>query len=228
MTGLLSLTSALWLGILMSISPCPLATNIAAISFVVRRVNNLAAVLLSGLLYTIGRAITYTVVASLIVNSILSIPEAANFLQKYMNEIMGPLLILVGMFLVGLIRLPGGSGMATDKLQRRVESWGVWGAGLLGVVFAMTFCPLSAVLFFGSLIPMAIEANSTILLPVAFGIGSGLPVLLFAMVIALSAKALGGLYVRIGLIEQWSRFITGGIIIMIGIYLCLRYIFRII
>lgn len=223
----LSLLGAFWLGILMSISPCPLATNIAAISFVGRRVESVGSVLLSGLLYTLGRALTYSVVAFLIVSSVLSIPEVANFLQKYMNQVMGPLLILVGMLLVELIKLPGGSGKQTDKLQKRVEAWGIWGAALLGIVFALTFCPLSAVLFFGSLIPMAVEANSMILMPVAFGVGSGLPVLLFAVVIAVSARALGRLYSRMSHLERWSRLITGIVIIAIGVYFCLKYIFRV-
>ncbi len=146
--------SALWLGILTSISPCPLATNIAAISFIGRRVSNPRRVFFTGLLYALGRIAAYVVLGIIIVASLLSSSEISLFLQKYLNRVLGPILILVGMVLLELIplRLPGGG--FGDGFQRRAERFGMWGAAVLGFVFALSFCPLSAALFFGSLIPL--------------------------------------------------------------------------
>jgi len=172
---LLGVASALWLGILTSISPCPLATNIAAISFIGRRVGSTRHVLLSGLIYALGRMVTYLALGILLVASILSVPEVSNFLQEYMNKLLGPILVLVGMFLLELIQPNlSGSGIS-EKMQRRVEKSGVWGAGILGIIFALSFCPLSAALFFGSLIPLSLKHGSSVFLPSLYGIGTALP-----------------------------------------------------
>ena len=121
--------SALWLGILTSISPCPLATNVAAISFVGRRVGNPRQVFVAGLLYTLGRSLAYLVLGALLVGSLLSVPHVSYALQKYMNKILGPVLILVGMFLLEMLSINiSGSGIG-EAVRRRVEAWGVWGAG---------------------------------------------------------------------------------------------------
>ena len=120
--------SALWLGILTSISPCPLATNIAAISYIGRKVGNSRQVFLTGLLYTLGRTAAYLALAVVLVASVLSVPQIAMFLQKYMHLVLGPILIIVGMFLLGLIELNmGGKGMG-EGLQKRVDAMGIWGA----------------------------------------------------------------------------------------------------
>jgi len=138
---LLGAATALWLGILTSISPCPLATNIAAISFVGRRVGRPRLVLLAGFLYTLGRSLTYLVLGTLLVSSILSAPQTSHLLQEYMNKIIGPILILVGMFLLEMLSINlSGSGIG-EAMQRRVEAWGVWGAGALGIFLRFPFAP---------------------------------------------------------------------------------------
>lgn len=217
--------SALWLGILTSISPCPLATNVAAISFVGRRVGNPRRVFMAGLLYTLGRSLAYVILGVLLVGSLLSVPHVSYALQKYMNRILGPILILVGMFLLELLQvnLPGfsiGRGM-----QERVEAWGVWGASALGVIFALSFCPVSAALFFGSLLPLAVKAESGVLLPSLYGAGTALPVFIFAVLIALGTRAVSKALDKLTLVEQWARRITGIVFIGVGIYYCLVYIF---
>ena len=225
MSLLLGALSALWLGILTSISPCPLATNIAAISFIGRRIGRTRVVFFTGLLYTLGRILTYVVLGILLVTSILSIPQVSHLLQKYMNKFLGPILILVGMILLELIRfnIPG-SGLS-EKMQKRVELLGIWGAGLLGIVFALSFCPISAALFFGSLIPLSVKCGSSITLPAMYGFGTGLPVILFAVLIAFGAQSVGKAFNKLTQIERWIRRVTGGIFILIGIYYCLAYIF---
>jgi cytochrome c-type biogenesis protein len=228
MTGfLLGMLTAFWLGILTSISPCPLATNIAAISFISRRIDNTKVVFFAGIIYTAGRMLTYIVLGVLIVASMLSIPQASHFLERYMNKILGPILIVVGMVLMDLLHLSLSGSGGYENLQKRAESWGVWGAGLLGVVFALTFCPVSMVLFFGSLIPLSIKSNSSALLPAIYGIGTGLPVFLFALLLALGVQWIGKAFNKLAAFEIWVRRATGAIIIVIGIYFCLTYIFQV-
>jgi cytochrome c-type biogenesis protein len=225
--SLFVLGSAIWLGILTSISPCPLASNIAAISFVSRKVHRTRDVFLSGALYTLGRALAYVALGLLLMAGLAAMDEVSRFLQKYMNQILGPVLILVGMILLELInlKLPG-SGIS-GRMEERVDRWGVWGAGLLGSLFALSFCPISAALFFGSLIPLALQNESGIILPAVYGFGTGLPVFLFAILIALGARSVGKAYGRIASFEKWARRITGSIFIGVGIYYCLVHIFRI-
>ena len=223
----LGIGSAVWLGILTSISPCPLATNIAAISFIGRRVDKPRAAVATGLLYTLGRTVAYVVLAALLVSSLLSAPAVSHVLQKYMNKALGPLLILVGMLLVGLIEFNvKGSGLAA-RLGKRVETWGVWSGLALGVVFAMSFCPGSAALFFGSLIPLALKCESAFILPTVYGAGTALPVLAFAILIVVSTNAVGRAYDRITQFEWWARRVTGVLFIGIGVYFCLAFIFRV-
>lgn len=224
---LLAAASAFWLGILTSISPCPLATNIAAISFIGRRVGHPRRVFLSGLLYTGGRSLTYLVLGMVLVASLLSMSELSLLLQKYMNKLLGPILIMVGMFLLEMISFGTGGGGISDRFRKRAEVFGIWGAGLLGIIFALSLCPLSAALFFGSLIPLAVQYQSSVLMPVLYGIGTGLPVLVFAVIIAFGAQQLGKALNILTAIEKWARRITGTTFIIVGIYFCLVHIFGI-
>jgi cytochrome c biogenesis protein CcdA len=223
---LLNALTALWLGILTSISPCPLATNVAAISYIGKRVGSARNVFLSGLLYNLGRIAAYVVLGALIVASVLSVPELSRFLQQYMNKILGPVLILAGMFLLELLRFTTSGRGVSEKLQRRVDRSGIWGAALLGFIFALSFCPVSAALFFGSLIPLSIKHASTIILPSVYGIGTGLPVIVFAVLIAMGTRYVGTLFSKLTSIERWARRITGVIFVIVGIYYCLTYIFE--
>lgn len=225
---ILGTASAMWLGILTSISPCPLATNIAAISYIGRRVGNSREVFLTGLLYAAGRTLAYLVLAMLLVASVMSIPQVSMFLQRYMAMLLGPILILVGMLLLELIEVNlSGSGVS-ERLQKRVDTLGIWGALLLGIVFALTFCPVSAALFFGSLIPLSVRIHSSVALPSIYGVGTALPVLVFAVLIAVSARSVGKAFNRLSQVEWWARRITGVVFVLIGIYYCLKYIFEVI
>lgn len=221
----LALASAFWLGVLTSISPCPLATNVAAMSFVGRRVGSPRRVFLAGTLYTGGRALTYSLLGAILVSSLLSAPTLSNNLQKYMNLALGPFLILVGMILLEMITFTFGNGGIGDNLRKRLESMGFWGAGLMGIVFALSFCPTSAALFFGSLLPLALAQESGLALPMTYGLATGLPVLLFAVLIAMGAKKVGKAYGKIVAFEHWARKITGVIFITVGIYYCLTLVF---
>ncbi len=221
---LLALGSAAWLGVLTSISPCPLATNIAAISYIGKRLDNPRAVMLSGLMYTVGRMVAYTALGALVVGSVLSIPEVAMFLQKHMNKALGPLLIVAGVLLLDMIRLRAYGGGVSEQLALRVQKWGIWGPLALGVLFALSFCPISAALFFGSLIPIAIDHQSSLVMPMVYGVGTALPVVAFAILIAMGARFLGNIFNKVSVFEKWARRVTAVAFIIVGGYYVLVYL----
>jgi cytochrome c biogenesis protein CcdA len=142
-----------------------------------------------------------------------------------MNRLLGPILILVGTFLLELIRLNFSTSIAGASLRGRAQSWGIPGAGLLGMIFALSFCPVSAALFFGSLIPLSLKAGSSLGLPVLYGIGTGLPVSVFAFAMALGARSLSSVLNRLSIVEKWSRRVTGTVFIAVGIYYVCDHIF---
>jgi cytochrome c-type biogenesis protein len=239
--------AALYLGLLTSISPCPLATNIAAISYVGRKVGDSRWVIAAGFLYTLGRCLLYLSLAVLLTVTAMSIPAVSLFLQKYMHLVLAPIFLLLGMFLVGLITFSGGGAVMSEGMQKRVDSLGIWGAFLLGVLFAVAFCPTSAAWFFGLLalmlgneagatavlakvgvgLPTAPLPGATVVLPMIYGIGTALPVILVSFLLAYSARSVGKTFNVLSKVEWWSRMITGWLFIGIGVYFALICIFEV-
>lgn len=218
---LLATGGAFWLGVLTSVSPCPMATNVAAIGYLARHSHSRLLQLLAGLLYAVGRAAAYTVVGALITWGLLSAPVLSNFLQKHLGQLIGPLLVLVGMVLTGLLPgLPSFGGSV--KLGKKIADLGVIGSGLLGFLFALAFCPVSAALFFGSLLPLAVKQESTWLLPALFGIGSALPVLVFGILFALARHTATTAFGRLQQADRWLVPASGYLLIAVGIYLIVR------
>jgi len=245
---LLYVAAALYLGVLTSISPCPLATNIAAISYIGRKVESPRLVINAGLLYTAGRCLLYLALGVLLTTTALSIPAVSLFLQKYMHMVLGPIFLLLGMFLVGLISVTVGGTMMSEGMQKRVDAMGIWGALLLGVLFAVSFCPTSAAWFFGLLalvmgseagaitivlervgitLPEASLPGGAFVLPLVYGIGTALPVLVVAFLLAYSAQSVGKMYNILAKVEWWARMTTGGVFIFVGAYFSLRYVFEV-
>jgi cytochrome c biogenesis protein CcdA len=219
------LLSAVWLGILTSISPCPLASNIAAVSFIVKKIEHPLSVFNSGVFYTLGRIIGYTALGVLITSSLLSIPQTAFFLQHYMNRILGPVLIITGFMLLGVVHIPFFNSSVSVKTAERVKDFGAFGSLLLGIIFALSFCPISAALFFGSLIPLALKNSSQIVMPSLYGMGTGLPVLGFAVVLAFGVTNLEKIFKQVRVLEYWMKRVTGIIFILVGIYYVSAHIF---
>ena len=215
---LISFGSALWLGILTSISPCPLATNVAAISFLAKKITHPFFVLLSGIAYTLGRMVTYALLGFILINSIFGIPQVAQFLQKYMVIALGPILIVTGLILLDVIKINFPGLSISQKHHNKLVEAGVPGAFLLGAVFALAFCPVSAALFFGSLIPLALQSKFGVTLPFIYGIGTGLPVLVFAIAIAAGITSLSHWFNKLTQLELYMRKITGAIFILVGLY----------
>jgi cytochrome c biogenesis protein CcdA len=222
---LIAAGSALWLGILTSISPCPLATNIAAITYIGRQVGRPGQVILTGMVYTLGRSLVYVGVGALVVGSVLAVPKLSFFLQENFNKFLGPILLLTGLVLLDLLKFRTSGPTISHNMQERVAGYGVWGGGLLGMLFALSFCPISAALFFGSLIPLAVQHRSYVLMPTVYGIGTALPVVGFAIIIAVGARYLGDIFNRLAVFERWARRVTGAIFIVVGLYYIATYLF---
>ena len=219
--------AAFWFGILTSISPCLMATNVAAISFLARRVDSLKFVLISCLCYIVGQSIAFVLLAMVLVSSLLSVPVVALLLQKYMFRLVGPLLIFCSLFLLDLLSIQLGSGRLKEWAQGKTNSGGFWAAALLGIVFAMSFCPTTAALFFGSLLPLAITHESSAFLPMMYAIGVAIPVIVFSLVIAFMAHRVAYVYAKAGKVERWARYVTGGIFLVVGLYFTLAFTFGI-
>jgi cytochrome c biogenesis protein CcdA len=222
---MLAALTAVMLGLLTAISPCPLATNVAAISFLSKRVDSTRRVLLSGLCYAVGRIAAYVALGAILVAGLLSAPGVAAFLGKYINSLLGPILVVAGVLLLELLELSWGNLFSAEKLQSRAEKGGYWTALLLGLVFALAFCPTSAALFFGGLIPLAVKTQSSVLLPGAYGFATGLPVVVFAILIAVASQAVGRWFGRLSQIDLWMRRVAGVLFIGVGAYYSLIYIY---
>jgi cytochrome c biogenesis protein CcdA len=221
----MAIGSALWLGILTSISPCPLATNIAAISFLGRQVSSSRRVILSGLIYTLGRTAAYVLLAALLLSGMAASDALSRFLQRYLNILLGPLLILVGLVLLQMLGGTLSLNLAGSGIQSRAAKGGVFWTLALGFLFAISFCPASAGLYFGAFLPLAAAQNSTLLLPTLYGIGTALPVMLFSVLIAFGGQYVGAAFENLTHVERWLRIATGVIFIVAGVYLSLTFVY---
>lgn len=212
-----SFVTAFLLGLMTAISPCPLATNISSIGFISRDIKDRNRVFYNGLVYTLGRAISYTVLAVIIFLGASQFNISMIF-QGWGEKLIGPLLVVIGLFMLDLVKInfPGFSGL-TEKIG---YSGGgkYWGSLLLGMVFALAFCPYSGVLYFGMLIPMTIASPTGLYLPVVFALATGLPVILFAWLLAYAVGNVGKLYNRIKTFEIWFRRVVAVLFIVVGIY----------
>ena len=213
----LPLLSAFILGLMTAISPCPLATNISAIGFIGKDIENRNKVFYNGLIYTLGRAVTYTGLAAVI---FLGADQLAlsGWFQQYGEKILGPLLIVIGLFMLGIIKiaLPGMGRFAQKYQEKGVKNY--WEVLFIGILFALAFCPYSGVLYFGMLLPMTLSSSSGLLLPVAFAIATGIPVIIFAWVLAYTVAGIGKLYNGLKLFEKWFRRVVAVLFIGIGVY----------
>lgn len=214
--------TALLLGLLTAVSPCPLATNIAAIGFIGKDLENRKRIFVRGLLYTAGRITAYTALGIILLTVLktgASLFGIQKFVGKYGEMLLGPILLLIGLYMLfgQKLRLPSlgfkGSG---ENIARR----GGWGAFLLGMLFAMAFCPTSGIFYFGMLIPLSATVPAGYLLPAVFAIATALPVLVVAWVLAFSVQRIGTIYGKMQTIQKWLSLIVGILFTAIGIYYC--------
>lgn len=208
--------SALVLGLLTAISPCPMATNITAIGYIGKDLTSRNRIFYNGLIYTLGRTVSYTVLALILYFGADQLKISGTF-QQYGEKIIGPLLIVIGIFMLGVIRL---NFPAFNKLTQRFQNrsrFNYWDVFLLGIIFALAFCPYSGVLYFGMLMPLTIS-TSGLHLPVVFAIATGIPVILFAWLIAYTLSGMGKMYKRIKSFEFWFRKVVAVLFLGIGVY----------
>lgn len=217
-----SFITAIVLGLMTAISPCPLATNISAIGFISRDLKDRKRVFMNGLVYTLGRAISYTGLA-LIIFFGASKMNISMLFQGWGEKLLGPIMILVGLFMLDIIKLkfPAFSGL-TDKIGEKSKG-NYWSTLLLGMVFALAFCPYSGVLYFAMLIPMTVASASGLYLPLLFAIATALPVIIFAWLLAFAVGNVGKLYNQIKTFELWFRRVVSVIFIVVGIYYVLIF-----
>ena len=214
--------TALILGLMTAISPCPLATNITAVGYISKDLENRKKVFYNGVIYTLGRAVTYTAIG-LIFYFGASQFKISHFIQQWGEKVLGPLLIIIGIFMLGIIKLNiPGLGKLSDNMDKR-ENKGFFDVLLLGIVFALAFCPYSGVLYFGMLIPITITSVSGLYLPVIFALATGLPVLIIAWLLAFSVSSVGNFYNKIKKFEFWFRRIIAVLFIGVGIYFTIIY-----
>ena len=229
MTAALAVVSALWLGIQTSISPCPLATNIAAVAFLGRSVSSSRRVLLSGVIYAVGRTAAYVGLSVLILwilkDHIAAGSTLSGVLQKYGMMAIGPILIILGMILLNMLNLPGSLSLAGAGLQQRAAGGGLWWSGALGFIFGMSFCPASAALFFLLLIPLAAAQQSMLFLPTLYGVGTALPVIVFAVLMVFANQYVAKTFDKLSVVERWVRIAAGAIFIAAGLYYTLTVIY---
>jgi cytochrome c-type biogenesis protein len=216
--------AAFSLGLLMAISPCPLATNIAAIAYVSQRAAERRQAAITSALYTLGRMLAYSVIGMLIIKVGMEIPGLANALQNTGDKIIGPVLIAVGIVLLFANRLRFGSGGGLSSLGEKVSRWGMIGGFLLGILFALAFCPYSAVLYFGVLIPLALKSSGGIALPAVFAIGTGLPVLIFGMALSFGVARVSSWFNKLTRAQNVIRVATSWVLIGVGIYYLVLWI----
>ena len=223
----LPIVTAFLLGLITAISPCPLATNIAAIGYISKDIESRKRIFVKGLLYTLGRIIAYTVLG-IILLAILkggsSLFGIQKFIGKYGEMLIGPILLFFGLYLLfgNRLNLPSVGFKGTGE---GLAKKGGWGALLLGLLFALAFCPSSAIFYFGMLIPLAASTTAGWLLTVVFAIATALPVIIVAWILAFSTNSIGRFYNKMNTIQKWFNWIVGGLFVAIGLYYCIIVFF---
>lgn len=217
------LIAAFFIGLMTALSPCPLATNITAIAYISKKIQGGKKTLITGFVYTLGRMFTYVLLAALIVYIGVNVQVISLFLQKYGEKILGPLLIFIGIIMLNIIKLPSlKSSNRINKVKEKLSEKGYLGSFLLGVLFALAFCPFSAVLFFGMLIPLALAYSDAFLIPSIFALATGLPVIIFAFILTFSVSKIGKVMGKVQAFERYMRYILAGVFVIVGIYYIIR------
>jgi cytochrome c biogenesis protein CcdA len=216
------------IGVITAIGPCPMSANVTAIAYVSSKFTDSRAAMLAGTMYTVGRAVTYTVIGLLAFALGATVMDSAPMLQDYDYLIFGPALIVVGIVMLGLWKpnLSFGDGLK-EKYGLKLSENGIVGAFGLGAVFALAFCPYTAVMFFGLLMPLALQSDVTGLSFMAlFGLGTGLPVLAFACLLGVSAAVARGYVSKVTKIEPYVRKVLGAGFLLYGAYMIAEHLLK--
>ncbi len=218
-TSGIPLVAAFFIGLVMTFSPCPLATNITAIAFISKKIGDSRHTLLVGTLYALGRMAAYIGLTALIVYAGLNIQSISLFLQEYGEKLIGPFLVIMGILMLELVDIPsiGGQGWL-QKIELYLGEKGYLGGFLLGVIFALALCPFAAVLFFGMLIPIALKTGDAIFVPAVFGIATALPVIIISIVLVSGVNRVSGMMTAVQKNEKWIKWAVAAVFIIVGVY----------
>jgi len=209
---------AFLLGILTSIIPCPLATNITALAYISKEIKTVKNTLLNGLFYTLGRGVSYTLLATLIYFGLSSF-QISSIFQSWGDKVLGPILIIIGLIMFGIIKINiSNYNEKTEKLKEWLAGKGYIGSLFLGIIFALAFCPYSGVLFFGVLIPLVLKSSESLLLPPVFALGTGLPVIIFSFLIAFSMQKVSRAFQVAQKVEKVMRYVVASVFLIAGVY----------
>lgn len=210
--------TAFILGLMTALSPCPLATNITATAYLSKDITEKRRVLFNGIFYTLGRTFSYTALG-LIFYFGASKFQVAKLLQNVGGIYLGIGLVIIGILMLDFIKINiPGLNKINQKVSQKNMKKSYLNAFLLGVLFALAFCPYSGVLYFGVLIPMTISSPTGLLLPPIFAIATGLPVIIIAYLLAYSMSNVGKFYNKMKTFEVWFRRIISSIFIIVGLY----------
>jgi len=222
-TSELALVSSFLLGLLTAISPCPLATNITATAYISKNIKSPKKVFWSGVIYTLGRATSYSLIGFILFFGASKF-QVAKLFSQYGERLLGPVLIIVGLIMLNVIKLNFlGKSNLQEKFSDRYKDKGYLGSFLLGIIFALAFCPYSAALFFGVLIPMTIADASGLYLPFVFAIGTGLPVIFFAYILAFSVGKMSSYFNKVQRLEKTMRYAVGAVFVLVGLYYLIMF-----
>jgi cytochrome c biogenesis protein CcdA len=225
-TSEIAFISAFLLGLLTAISPCPLATNITATAYISKNIIDPKKVFWSGVIYTLGRATSYSVIGFILFFGASKF-QIAKLFSQYGERLLGPILIVVGLIMLNILKLNFLEKLNfQENFSERFKDKGYWGSFILGIIFALAFCPYSGALFFGILIPLTIVDVSGLYLPFVFAIGTGLPVIFFSYILAFSVGKMSNYFNKVKRIEVIMRYIIGGVFIIVGVYYLIMFFFK--
>jgi len=210
--------AAFILGWITAVSPCPLAMNITAIAYLSKDLANKRKVFLNGVVYTLGRMFSYTALAGIVFFGASKF-QVARFFQQIDGIWIGIALFVFGILMLDVIKLniPFFSKITNTVSNKKIKR-NYLNVFLLGIVFALAFCPYSAVLYFGGLIPLTLASSAGLLLPPVFAIATGLPVIMIAWLLAYSVSSIGNFYNRMKSFEKWFKRVIATVFIIVGIY----------
>ena len=212
--------TAFILGLLTAVSPCPLATNITAIGFISKDIESRNRTFLYGLLYTLGRIVAYSLLGALLIYMLrrgLDTFDLQSEVSQWGEMLLSPILIVMGLLMLFGDKLPLSSfGINASQKSERLR--GAWGSALLGIMFAMAFCPTSGLFYFGMLIPMSASAAGGYAMPAVYALATGLPVMAVAWIIAYSMSNIAGFYQKMQVFQKWFNRVVAVLFIIVGIY----------
>jgi cytochrome c biogenesis protein CcdA len=218
------LLTALLLGLLGSTAPCQLTTNASVMALVAQRLADLKGAWKTALAYTAGKVVVYTLVGSLILALGLQLDLATIPVAQGARKVLGPLMLLIGLSLVGAFQLNVTVGQRLSRwLAARVPQAGVKGAFALGLMFSLAFCPTLFWLFFGLLMPLALASQGGWIFPGTFAMGTALPLLGFTYVVSLGGTLAHGYVRRLTGLDRYLRRIAGVVFLLAGLNDTLTY-----